>query len=363
MSDIKKITGKIVNYNSSIIGNLNFNAEIQNIEEISSNEYDHIIIPGFIDLHCHGGNGFDVMEGINSIERMSNYHLNHGTTSIMPTTWTNTFEETYKALEGFNEILKINSNILGIHLEGPFINPNKLGAQPNFTQKPSKEFIKNILEFAAVKIITIAPEIEGMDKFINFLSSLNIKIQFGHTLADYKTCEKYMNENEIGFTHLYNAMSGNNHRDPGVLSAALQKGNFAEIICDNIHVSEQSIKIAKKCIPGLYAITDSINASGLNDGEYIFAKNNIVKEKKSVKIKNDNTLAGSIITMDETFKNLINMNLSIQEAVELTSYNASRYLKSSNIGKLEKGYLSNILVLDKELNLIDVYLEGKKINE
>ena len=90
MSDIKKITGKIVNYNSSIIGNLNFNAEIQNIEEISSNEYDHIIIPGFIDLHCHGGNGFDVMEGSESIIEMSKYHLRHGTTSIMPTTWTNT---------------------------------------------------------------------------------------------------------------------------------------------------------------------------------------------------------------------------------------------------------------------------------
>ena len=363
MSDIKKITGKIVNYNSSVIGNLNFNSEIQNIEEISSDEYDYIIIPGFIDLHCHGGNGYDVMEGINSIEKMSNYHLNHGTTSIMPTTWTNSFEETYKALDDFNEIVKINSNILGIHLEGPFINPNKLGAQPNLTQTPSEEFIKNILKIATIKIITLAPEIEGMDKFINFLSKNNIKIQFGHTLADYKTCEKYMNENEIGFTHLYNAMSGNNHRDPGVLSAALQKGNFAEIICDNIHVSEQSIKIAKKCISGLYVITDSINASGLKDGEYIFAKNNIVKEKNSVKIKNDNTLAGSIITMDKSFKNLINMNFSIEEAVELTSYNAARYLKYSNIGKLEKGYLSNILVLDKEFNLIDVYLEGKKINE
>ncbi len=363
MSAIKRITGKIVNYNSSIIGNLNFNNEIQNIEEISTNEYDNIIIPGFIDLHCHGGNGFDVMEGSISIEKMCNYHLNHGTTSIMPTTWTNTFEETYKALEGFNEILKMNSNILGIHLEGPFINPNKLGAQPNLAQIPSEEFIKNILKIATIKIITLAPEIKGMDKFINFLLNLNIKIQFGHTLADYKICEKYMNENEIGFTHLYNAMSGNDHRNPGVLSAALQKGSFAEIICDNIHVSEQSIKIAKKCISGLYAITDSINASGLKDGEYVFAKNNIIKQNKSVKIKNNSTIAGSIITMDETFKNLINMNFSLEEAVELTSYNASRYLKSSNIGKLDKGYLSNILVLDKELNLIEIYLEGKRINE
>jgi len=294
---------------------------------------------------------------------MCKYHLNHGTTSIMPTTWTNSYEETYQALEGFNAIQKNNTNILGVHLEGPFINPKKLGAQPNFTQKPSEEFINNILEIAKIQIITLAPEIEGMDKFFKFLSNLKIKIQFGHSIADYQCCEEYMNEYEIGFTHLYNAMSGNNHREPGVLSAALEKGKFAEIICDNIHVSNQSIKIAKKCISGLYAITDAINASGLQDGEYIFAKNNIVKENNLVKIKKNNTLAGSIITMDETFKNLINMNFSIEEAVELTSYNAARYLNISNIGKLETGFRSNFLVLDKEFNLIDIYLDGKKINE
>ena len=363
MSNIKKITGKIVNHDSSFIGNLTFDNKIKDIEKISSDHFDQIIIPGFVDLHCHGGNGFDVMEGGKSIENMANYHLRHGTTSIMPTTWTNTFEETNKALEGFDDILKFNSNILGVHLEGPFINPNKLGAQPNLTQKPSEEFIKKVSENNSIKIITVAPEMEGMEEFINFLSQSNIKVQFGHSLADYECCEKYMNQYQIGFTHLYNAMSGNNHRKPGVLSAALEKGKFAEIICDNIHVSEQSIKIAKKCIPGLYAITDAINASGLKDGEYIFAKNKIVKQYNSVKIKKDNTLAGSIITMNQTFINLIKMNFSIEEAVELTSYNASRYLNLSNIGVIENEYKSNFLVLDKDYNLKDVYLDGNKINE
>ena len=363
MSVIKKISGKIVNYNSSIIGSLIFDDKIHDIEKSPTDEFEKIIIPGFIDLHCHGGNGFDVMEGGKSIENMANYHLRHGTTSIMPTTWTNTFEETNKALEGFDDILKFNSNILGVHLEGPFINPNKLGAQPNLTQKPSEEFIKKVSENNSIKIITIAPEMEGMEDFINFLSQSNIKVQFGHSLADYKCCEKYMTQYEIGFTHLYNAMSGNNHRTPGVLSAALEKGKFAEIICDNIHVSQPSIKIAKKCIPGLYAITDAINASGLKDGEYIFAKNKIVKQYNSVKIKKDNTLAGSIITMNQTFINLIKMNFSIEEAVELTSYNASRYLNLSNIGVIENEYKSNFLVLDKNYNLKDVYLDGNKINE
>ena len=363
MSDIKKITGKIVNYNSSFNGAIFFDNEIQRIESNTDIQSNNIIIPGFIDLHCHGGNGFDVMEGSDSIKNMSKYHLSHGTTSIMPTTWTNTFEETFNALEGFNDIYDKNSNILGIHLEGPFINPGKLGAQPNLTQIPSQEFIFKLLKLAKIKIITLAPEIKGMNEFISFLSDLKIKIQFGHSLANYNICKVYMDKYDIGFTHLYNAMSGNNHREPGVLSAALEKSNFAEIICDNIHVSEQSIKIAKKCIKGLYAITDSINASGLADGEYIFAKNNIIKENQSVKIKKDGTLAGSIVTMDQTFKNLVNMKFSIEEAVELTSYNASKYLNIQNIGKIEKGCLSNFLVLDNNLNIIDIYLEGNKINE
>ena len=362
MSEVKKITGKIVNYNSSFNGTMFFDNEIQKIETNTDIQSGNIIIPGFIDLHCHGGNGFDVMEGSDSIEKMSKYHLSHGTTSIMPTTWTNTFEETHNALEGFNDIYNKNSNILGIHLEGPFINPDKLGAQPNLTQTPSQEFIIKLLKLAKIKIITLAPEIKGMNEFISFLNDLKIKIQFGHSLANYDICKTFMNKYNIGFTHLYNAMSGNNHREPGVLSAALEKSNFAESICDNIHVSEQSIKIAKKCIKGLYAITDSINASGLDDGEYIFAKNNIIKENKSVKIKKDGTLAGSLVTMDQTFKNLVNMNFSIEEAVELTSYNASKYLNIQKIGKIEKGCLSNFLVLDNNLNIVDIYLEGNKVN-
>ena len=163
----------------------------------------------------------------------------------MPTTWTNTLENIISALKGFNEIKKDNSNnILGVHLEGPFINPNKLGAQPNLTEKPSLDFIKKILEISDVKIITLAPEIDGMQEFINDLVELNIKIQFGHTLADFDCCEKIMKDHEIGFTHLYNAMSGNDHRSPGVLSAALLKGKYAEIICDNIHVSKEAIKLS-----------------------------------------------------------------------------------------------------------------------
>ena len=147
--------------------------------------------------------------------------------------------------------------------------------------------------------------------------------------------EKYMDQFNIGFTHLYNAMSGNDHRNPGVLTAALHNSQYAEIICDLHHVSEQAIKIAKKCIPGLYAITDSIGAAGLKDGNYTFANIEIEKKREKVTLKNSSTLAGSVASMHTNFLNLLNIQYTIEEAVSMTSYNASQYLKLDDVGLIK----------------------------
>ena len=362
MTSSNIISGKIINYNETYSGEIIFDENIINInkrEEINSENY---IIPGFVDLHCHGGGGFDTMDGIEAIHKMSKYHLSKGTTSLLATTWTSSFEHTYNALKDFNSLIDINTNLIGVHLEGPFINPEKLGAQPALTIKPSIEFIEKINEIADIKTITLAPEIEGMDKFISFLIDRNINVQFGHTLADSKTCEKYMNSNDVSFTHLYNAMSDNNHRNPGVLSAALNQGKFAEIICDLKHVSEDSILIAKKCIPDLYAITDSIAASGMKDGDYKFANVEIEKKNNTVYLNGSNTLAGSVINMHDTFLNLLKMKISIQEAVRMTSYSASKFLKKEDIGIIDNGKKANFLILDHDFNLKSVYLNGRLIN-
>ena len=125
-----------------------------------------------------------------------------------------------------------------------------------------------MIDVAPIKVITLAPELDGMDDFIYHLDKLKINIQFGHSLADFECCAKFMNKYSIGFTHLYNAMSGNHHRSSGVLGAALELGSFAEIICDKLHVSPEAIKIAQKSIKKLYAVTDSVSVNGLKDGEY-----------------------------------------------------------------------------------------------
>ena len=360
---MSKISGTIVNYDSTFQAEIEFDKSIHKINKTNQLNNKNIIIPGFIDLHCHGGGGFDTMDGKDAIERMSKYHLSKGTTSLLPTTWTSTYDHTLKSLTEFNSLINENSNILGVHLEGPFINPNKLGAQPPRTLLPSKEFIEGISKLAPIKTITLAPELDGMSDFIPFLIEKNINIQFGHSLADSDCCEKYMNKYKVSFTHLYNAMSANNHRKPGVLSAALLKGKFAEIICDMNHVSKESILIAKKCIPDLYAITDSISACGLSNGDYKFAEADITKTDKKVVIKESGTLAGSIVNMYETFLNLLKINLPMEDVVKMTSFSAAKYLNDDTIGYIKEGYRSNFLVLDQDLNIEKIFLNGNLVND
>ena len=241
MTISQKISGKIINHDNSFFGEILFDDIITGINLSEKVNKECYIIPGFVDLHCHGGGGFDTMDGVEAIQQMSSYHLSKGTTSLLATTWTSSFDHTFASLSDFNSLINTNSNLIGVHLEGPFINPKKLGAQPPLTIEPSIEFIEKINEIASIKTITLAPELRGMDHFIPFLIDKGINVQFGHSLADSKSCEKYMNLKNISFTHLYNAMSDNNHRNPGVLSAALVRGNFAEIICDMNHVSSESI--------------------------------------------------------------------------------------------------------------------------
>jgi N-acetylglucosamine-6-phosphate deacetylase len=357
-----KIRGNIINHNQSYNGEIEFSEVIENIKKLDGLCEDYII-PGFVDLHCHGGNGYEVMEGWGSITELSKYHLLHGTTSIAPTTWTETSDKTFAALKGYNEEIESYNNIIGIHLEGPFINPNKLGAQPPKTSKPNIKFLEDLMTIANIKIVTLAPELEGIEKIIKFLHQKKINIQFGHSLAEYNECINFMDDYHIGFTHLYNAMSGNDHRNPGVLAAALNKGKYAEIIYDKHHVSTPSFQIAKKSIPFLYTITDSIGVSGLIDGEYKFAGANIEKRSGMIKIKGKDTLAGSIVTMDKTFLNLLEANCTPQEAVSLTSYNASKYLSEDSFGEISVSKKANFLILDKNFNIKSVYLHGKEISQ
>ena len=358
---MESISGKIIINDKIISGNLLFNNKVIEIIDDKTLNNENFILPGFIDLHCHGGNGFDTMEGLESIVELSKYHLENGTTTFFPTTVTASYNDTFKALKGLNDYINRNKfqiNIEGIHLEGPFINPKKLGAQPPFTQIPNLDFIKNLLKQAPIKIMTLAPEIDGGLDLIERLIELDIKPQIGHTLASTDICNLSINKGVESFTHLYNAMSGFDHIEPGAVASAFANLNYSEIICDLIHVHPYMIKLAYKNIKDLYVITDCISASGMKDGEYNLGVNRVFKKGNIVKL-NNNTLGGSVLTMQQAFKNLLKIGFSIIEAVQMTSTNAAKYLNRKDIGNLNVGSYANILVLDKNFNILKVFLNGK----
>lgn len=358
---MESISGKIIINDKIISGNLLFNNKVIEIIDDKTLNNENFILPGFIDLHCHGGNGFDTMEGLESIVELSKYHLENGTTTFFPTTVTASYNDTFKALKGLNDYINRNKfqiNIEGIHLEGPFINPKKLGAQPPFTQIPNLDFIKNLLKQAPIKIMTLAPEIDGGLDLIERLIELDIKPQIGHTLASTDICNLSINKGVESFTHLYNAMSGFDHREPGAVASAFANLNYSEIICDLIHVHPYMIKLAYKNIKDLYVITDCISASGMKDGEYNLGVNRVFKKGNIVKL-NNKTLGGSVLTMQQAFKNLLKIGFSIIEAVQMTSTNAAKYLNRKDIGNLNVGSYANILVLDKNFNILKVFLNGK----
>ena len=358
---MNKIYGRIFNNKKSFSGSISFSNKIHKITKEKENS-ENIIIPGFIDPHCHGAIGADTMQGYDAINKMSLYHLEHGTTSILPSTWTSTLNHTLNALKNIKNKNRAG-NIFGIHLEGPFINPNKLGAQPALSKEPSIEFLDKVLDIADVKTMTLAPELDGMDSFIEYINSKKIGIQFGHSLASSECCKKYMDKYSISFTHLYNAMSGNDHRNPGVLSAALAYGKYAEIICDKLHVSKEAIKIAQKSINNLYAVTDSVSVNGLEDGEYKLFNNDIVKKGNNITLKDNNTLAGSVVTMYDIFINLINLGYKFDKVIAMTSSNAAKFLNLNNVGQIKENYFSNFIVLDEKYKIKDVYLKGEKVEK
>ena len=361
---MKSISGKIINHDSTFKGTVEFSHRIESVFQQNHSDNENIIIPGFVDLHCHGGKGFDTMAGLSAIRKMSEYHLACGTTSLLPTTLTATLDNTIQALQGFNDFIDQNkylTNILGIHLEGPFINPNKLGAQPPLAQLPNIDFIKKINDIAKIKVITLAPELEGAETFIDYLINNNINVQIGHSLSDYNRCMKVMNKHNIGFTHLFNAMSGCDHRNPGVATAALNHAKYSEIICDLLHVDKANIYLAHKSIPNLYAISDAISACGMSDGKYDFS-NIKINKKDGRAVINGGTLAGSVVTMLDTFKNLIKINFSLQQAVAMTSYHAAKYLNENDKGKINKGFCANLLVLNPQLDIKEVYLYGSLVS-
>ncbi|MFP3203548.1 MAG: N-acetylglucosamine-6-phosphate deacetylase [Sulfolobus sp.] len=335
-------------------------------EEGGENLQGMMAVPGFIDIHTHGIGGFDFTswdskeEFIKNLLEMKKIYLKHGVTTFLPTTVTLPRENLIEACKAIGEIQ--DDSMPGIHLEGPYISEKHAGAQDiRYIRKPDVEELKECFNASKgkIKTITFAPEKDDIN-FINGLLNLGIYPSVGHTDANYETASKAFLAGANRTTHIFNAMRPFHHRDPGVILASIRFSKYIEIISDFIHVDRDVVKflIDVTGVNRIVAVTDSIIATDLRDGEYTLGKTKItVKEGKA--LTKEGRLAGSTLTMDKAFRNLTSLR-SLNEVVMMTSENPAMAVGLNDRGSLEPGKKADIVILDDELKVKKVYLNGEE---
>jgi N-acetylglucosamine-6-phosphate deacetylase len=325
-----------------------------------------ILLPGFIDLHVHGGGGADTMQAGQAIATIARTHARHGTTALLATTMTaprGEIEAALRALAGAcTTRIDGAAHVLGVHLEGPYISPDKLGAQPAFAAAPSAAEILALNELAPIRVVTLAPELPGALEATAALVAAGIRVQIGHSTASYEQACAALQRGASGFTHLFNAMSGLHHRAPGAAGAALAHALHAELIPDLLHVHPGAMRAALRAIPGLYCVTDATAAAAMPDGPYRLGRHVVSKCAGGVRLA-DGTLAGSTLTMDQALRNLVEvLGLGLREASERVSTHAASYLGLTDRGVLAVGASADIVVFDAQLRLRQVIVEGQGVD-
>lgn len=323
-----------------------------------------IVLPGFIDLHVHGGGGYDTMAAGDALRHIAHLHARHGTTALLATTMTAPRAEIEAALRAAAPLCRDRpqgtARVLGVHLEGPYIHPDKLGAQPAFAAAATLEDVLALHALAPLRLITIAPELQGHLELIKALRSEGFVVQVGHSMGTYEDGVAALQAGATGFTHLFNAMTPLHHRAPGLAGAALAHAERAEIIPDLLHVHPGAIRAALRCIPGLYCVTDATAAAGMPDGDYPLGRQRVTKCLGGVRLA-DGTLAGSTLTMDQALRNLVSLGLPLAEASRRTATLAAQHLGLADRGQLFPGAWADLVVLDNALQLQQVWVEGERI--
>lgn len=329
-----------------------------------------IIVPGFIDVHVHGGDGADFMDAHDdSVARILGFHARHGTTALAATTLSASRGDLHNAVETIARVSADRgegAEIVAVHLEGPFINVERAGAQDRASIR-----IADIHEIAALIaeaprlrwIVTIAPEIEGARALIEHFRE-RVLFSIGHTSADHATAVAALEWGAAHFTHLYNAMTPLHHRDPGVVGAALTAIDAtAELIADGVHVHPAALRIAAQAMPHRIAlVTDAMRACGLADGEYKLYEYEVTVADGAARLA-DGTLAGSVLTMGDAVKNMIELaGLPVETVIPLATEVPARIAAvADRKGKIELRYDADLVVMNEKFLIERVWARGHAV--
>lgn len=359
------LDGRILTPDGWIAGSIRFGERITSISEDSAAAGGPWILPGFVDLHVHGAGGVDIMQGGDAGATVARHHARHGTTSLLGTTMTAREAAIRKALAGLagpiGERPAGTARMLGVHLEGPFINPARLGAQPPDVMSASLELVRALHAIAPIRVLTLAPEIDGHLALIPQLAAMGIRVQLGHSAGSYEDGLAALQAGAAGFTHLFNGMSALHHREPGMVGAALAHAEYAEVIPDLQHVGPGALRAALRAIPRLYGVTDATSATGMPDGEYALGSQRVFKCQGCVRL-GSGSLAGSALTMDQALRNFVDIGLTLHDASNRLSRFPADYLGEHQRGRLAPGAWADIVVLDADLQPTAVFVEGEAID-
>jgi len=334
---------------------------------------DALLLPGFVDVHIHGGAGRNVMEGTaDAIEEIAVHLARHGVTGFLATTVTSPWDQHRQALAVAAAAMRSAENgrrgaaVLGCHLEGPYINPKKRGAQPEaYILPPDVDDFRRQVgdDLAAVRVVTLAPEMPGALEMIRFLAAHGIIASIGHTNATYEEVCAGIDAGARHLTHCFNAMRPLDSREPGVVGAALSRPELtAELIWDNIHVHPASCRglINAKDPDGVILISDGIPGAGMPEGyKFSLGDLDIVCQHGAARLP-DGTLAGSLLTLDTAFQNVSPFTLSQRAA--MSSYNAALALGLGHRkGLLAPGYDADLVLLNADGSVRQTFVAGRSV--
>jgi N-acetylglucosamine-6-phosphate deacetylase len=330
-----------------------------------------VIVPGFIDIHVHGGASADFMDGSEEGDAaILAFHARHGTTALAATTLSGSQENLRAAVEAVARTAAATppgAEICGIHLEGPYINPRKAGAQARSAIRPPSIHELEELRAAAPNlrwIVTLAPEIEGARVMMEHFRS-QVLFSIGHTAASFGDTVLALESGANHFTHLFNAMPPLHHREPGVIGAALISTEATvELIADGIHVHPAILRFVSQALPRRVAlITDAVRACGMPDGKYRLYDLEITVAEGAARLA-DGTLAGSVLTMSQAVKNMVGLaGLPLEMVLPLATEVPARILGvEGRKGKLAVGYDADVVVLSDRLEAEQVFVRGAELS-
>jgi N-acetylglucosamine-6-phosphate deacetylase len=339
-----------------------------------SPDFNNILMPGFIDIHTHGGYGFSFNDlsdskNINSVKKYLNAISKEGVTNVFATTVTCPINDLKKI---YSSLLKLKNTdkhkiIYGWHIEGPFISPSKLGAHnSDYIVEMDNKNLSIIKSFNKVnKIITFAPEYKNNQSYIKSLSKFST-ISLGHTIASSTQTNLAINDGAKHLTHFMNAMPKFEQRNPTIINEAFENTNcYCELICDLVHIEPLPIKTIYKTIGcnRIILVTDSLSCKGLKNGKYMLGSIPINKHDNIATLSDDKSIAGSIQPYIQQLRNFYNTtNCSLNDLVKISSYNACKSLNLKDVGEIKIGYKANFVLLDNKINLKHTYIGGKKVN-